>query len=195
MPKVRRQISEIQVGMWLPRCQGPWLAEAGQVAGGTVQEEQVGHRREQISDQPLAVAPEPVELRPRGVPAVALPALQRDPGDPTRALGNRGAEAAREVFAGGHRAALRRTKRNEDLAVAERVQQVAGFVVLGQAGRIERTAAARGRQPFQGRPVEARAHAVGGEEASQVLADRNVLVLVFGEFVAVEPVGPLADRQ
>ena len=74
------------------------------------------------------------------------------------------------------------------------MEQVAGFVVLGEAGRVEGAAAARGGQPVQGCPVEARAHAVGRQEASQMLADGNVLVLVFGEFVAVQPVRPFAER-
>jgi hypothetical protein len=75
------------------------------------------------------------------------------------------------------------------------VQQVAGFVVLGKAGGVEGTPAAGGRETFDGRPVEACAHAVGWQEASQVLADGNVFVLVFGKFVAVESVGPLTDRS
>src|ERR1035438_989055 len=95
---------------------GGGLTEAGQVTGGAVQEEQVGGRRDQVSHQPLAVAPEPVDLGPGGAPAVALPALQRDTGDPPRTLGDGGAEAPREVLAGRHRAAGPGAHGNENLA-------------------------------------------------------------------------------
>src|ERR1035437_6239220 len=172
---------------------GSRLSEAGQVADYPIQAEQVGRRRKQVSDQALAVAPEPVELGPGSAPAVTLPALQRDAGDPSCALRDGGAHAAGEILAGGDRARGPDADRNEDLAVAERVQQVAGFVVLGKARGVEGTAAARGGHAFQGRPVEARAHAIGRQEAAQALADGNVLVLVFGEFVAVQPMGPFAE--
>src|ERR1035438_7076439 len=90
-----------------------------------------------------------------------------------------------EESRGGNRAGGPGADRKENLAVTERVEEVAGFVVLGEAVGVEGMAATGGGQAFQGGPVETRAHAVGRQEPPQELADGDVLMLVFGEFVAV----------
>ena len=65
-----------------------------------------------------------------------------------------------KVFAGGHRPGPPDADRNENLAVAQRMQQVAGFVVFREAGRIEGAAGAGRGETLQGGPVEACAHPV-----------------------------------
>src|SRR5690242_19420235 len=120
------------------------------------------HRSEQIADQAFAVAPEPVGLGEWDPPAISRPALERDTSDPASTLADRGLGFAREIFAGGDEASV---EWDEDLAVAEAVQFEAGFVVLGEAGRVERPAAALAGEVFHGFPGEPRAYAVGGEES------------------------------
>ena len=154
-----------------------------------VQQREDDERRQQVRQQPFAVAPQPVDL-PRGdAPSVALPALQGDARHPPAALPHRRAEIPREVLARGHRAGRTAPHRQEHLAAAQLVQGEPGFIVLGEAFGVEHAAAARGRQAVHGVAPEARPHAGGRQESAQALARLKLLGLALGELVAVHPVG------
>ena len=83
----------------------------------------------------------------------------------------------------------------EDLTITEIVQAESGFVILGEAFGVEYAPVARGCQTFQRRPVEAGTHAIGRQEAAQALADRNILMLIFRELIAIQAVSQVADSR
>ena len=106
-----------------------------------------------------------------------------------------GPEALGEVLAGSHGLPRPQAQRHEELTAAQGMQTEAGFVVFRQARGVEYPAMPLVGQPLQGLPAESGSHPIGRQEAAQSLPRRNVLDLVFGELVAVDAVGDLAQRR
>jgi hypothetical protein len=121
--------------------------------------------------------------------------LQHDPHHPARALPHRRAEGVREIFARGQQAIALAPQRHEHLRAAHGVDAPAVFVVFRQAFGIEHAVGVRGRQLFQHRAREGRAHAIARQKAAPHLPHRDVLGLKLGEFVAVQAVYPLPQGR
>ena len=162
------------------------------ITRASINEQQIGRRREQIARQSLAVAPQPVPLAPWPLPAMPLPPLQRDTRHPATALPDGRPETVREVLPCRYRTRRLHPNGQEHLAASHLVQAQPRLVILGQAFGVEHHTAALPSQTVQGVAVEARPHARGGQKAVQSLPHRNVLPLALRELVAVVSVRELA---
>src|ERR1700681_4648881 len=107
------------------RGQAPWKPGQSSEKPGQdpVDEQEVGEQAERISQQSLAVAPEPIHLRRATAPAMPLPALEGNSHHTARALPDGGSDLAREELAGGNEAGLTAPRYGqEELPAAELVQ-------------------------------------------------------------------------
>src|SRR5438105_2815133 len=68
----------------------------------SINKKKIRRQTERIAEQPLAVAPEPVDFRETAVPAMPLPALQADSGNPARALADGRSHRARKELTSSH---------------------------------------------------------------------------------------------
>src|SRR5258708_35967306 len=114
-----------------------------------VEEEHVRRETERISQQALAVSPEPIFLSHGSGPTVPLPALQRDPRHPPRPLPNRGSQRARKELSRGDGFFRAGLQRNEDLRAPEPVKTHPVLVIFGEAVRLKHAIAGRRREFLQ----------------------------------------------
>src|SRR6185312_4013571 len=120
----------------------------------------VRERADEIPNQALPVAPEPIRMRQCFAERMKFPGLQRDARDPSRALADRLAKRARKIFARGDGAAVAQMNGDKFLRKPEVSDAESVFVVFGQADRLEDTVRVGGGERFERAAGEARAHAV-----------------------------------
>jgi hypothetical protein len=126
---------------------------------------------------------------------MALPGLERVTHHPARPLSEGGAKPAGEKLARGHRLPRHELDGNEQLAAAELVQAKADFVVFGEIGGVENAVVVLDGGGFDGPSGVAGSHAVRRQESPQQPPRGDVLGLVFGELVAVDAVGEVAEGR
>src|SRR6266567_850443 len=120
------------------RGQAPWKpGQSSEKPGeGPVDEQEVGEQAERISQQSLAVAPEPIHLRRAASPAMPLPTLKRNSHHPARPLPDGGSHLAREELAGGNEAGLTAPRYGQaELPTAELVQPQSILVIFRETSR------------------------------------------------------------
>src|SRR5215472_6307711 len=101
--------------------QAPWRASdsCDQPREQTIKKQKIREQAERISEQPLAVAPEPIDLREAPAPSMTLPTLQGNSHDPARALANCRSRGAWKELARGDHVAVRSRQRHENLRAAQ----------------------------------------------------------------------------
>src|ERR1700680_2849404 len=102
-----------------PRSPGDPRASPSEQA---IEEQEIAEQAQWISEQRLAVAPEPIQLRPSSPPAMAFPTLQSNPHDPARALTDGGAHVSRKEFSRCNDVGPRSGQGNEHLRASQFVQ-------------------------------------------------------------------------
>src|ERR1700693_5579234 len=168
----------------------PWQARdsGAKPREQAVNKQKIGAQADRIAEQPLAVAPKPVDLRETAAPSVPLPALQPYPHHPASALANGRSHAVRKKLASGDDVSAGSRQGNEDLRTTELMQPQAVLVVFGEASRLKDQVTLGGCEFLERLPRETGSDSVGRNEAAHNLAGRHVFDLPLGELVAVDPV-------